>query len=54
MILWRRTLLVTGELVASDDGNVAGYGVIHSHKHLNMLWVSGQGRDDNMTGPGDV
>ena len=30
-----------------------GYEVIQS-KHLNMFWVSGQGRDDNMTGPGDV
>ena len=39
-------------MVTSDDCNVAGYGVIQSHKHLNMLWVSGQVRDDNMTGPG--
>ena len=33
---------------------VAEYEVIQSHKHLNMFWVSGQGRDDKMTGPGDV
>ena len=33
---------------------VADYEVIQSHKHLDMFRVSGQGRDDNMTGPGDV
>ena len=33
---------------------VAEYEVIQGHKHLNMFWASGQGRDDNMTGPGDV
>ena len=33
---------------------VAEYKVIQSHKHLNMFWVSGQGRDDKMTGPRDV